>query len=454
LMRSIAPLLLVLALVFSSPMNIRLRGTQAATVLDQVQPTSVLLPLIVRACNTCYYVDSIAGSDNNSGTSVDKPWRSLARVNATHFPPGSRILFKRGSSWNGELFIDTPGVSGNPVTFAPYGVGNAPIFSHSVSGTNWVTAIFIEADWVVVEGFKVSNVHNAGVYIAEGADHNIVRDLEITNVGEGIPVHGQYNLITRNYIHDLHMINNTPGDVDDYGAVGVVLSSSNNEVSYNQFINCKAPSFDFGVDGGAVEWFGQSNHNDVHHNLAVGNAGFLEVGLGSVDGARLAYNVSFNNGRFSLINLAGHFASRVSDFRVENNTIIEAAEGERGWVIFAFEGEPGPSTFLLRNNILAIENFEAVSNKSTFTHSHNLYSLSGGTEPGFNLNPEEQLADPGFVNPTNQDFHLLSSSPAIDAGILLGYSLDFDNRPVPANTDPDLGAFEYQDHTGEGLSRR
>ncbi len=46
------------------------------------------------------------------------------------------------------------------------------------------------------------------------------------------------------------MINNTPGGVDDYGAVGVVLANSNNEVSYNRFIDCKAASYDFGVDGG------------------------------------------------------------------------------------------------------------------------------------------------------------------------------------------------------------
>jgi hypothetical protein len=237
--------------------------------------------------------------------------------------------------------------------------------------------------------------------------------------------------------------------------VGVVLSGSNNEVSYNRFIDCKAPSYDFGVDGGAVEWFGKSDHNYVHHNLAIGNAGFLEVGLGSVDGAKVVYNVSINNRRFSLINLAGGFASDVSDFRVENNTIIEEAEVERGWVIFAFEGSPLSSTFLVRNNILAIEYFEAVSNKDTFSHTHNLYALSGGTEPGFNLNPGEQLADPRFVNPSGQDYHLTSSSPAIDAGIPLGYSLDFDNRPVPANTDPDLGAFEYQvNSSGASLSRR
>ncbi len=104
----------------------------------------------------CYYVDSVAGSDTNPGTSIDKPWRSLARVNANPFPPGSKIL-KRGSAWNDELFIDTPGVNGNPVIFAPYGSGNPPVFSNSGNGSSWSTAIFIEADWIVVEGFKVND---------------------------------------------------------------------------------------------------------------------------------------------------------------------------------------------------------------------------------------------------------------------------------------------------------
>ena len=395
-------------------------------------------------CNACYYVDSVAGADSNSGRSIDQPWRSLARVNATQFLPGNKILFKRGSNWNDELFIDTSGVNGNPVIFAPYGTGTPPIFSNSGNGSNWTTAIFIQADWIVVEGFKITDSYNAGVYIAEGANNDIVRDLEITNVGEGIPLHGQYNLITRNYIHDLHMINNSPGGVDDYGAVGIVLSNSNNEISYNRISDCIAASYDFGVDGGAVEWFGNANNNYVHHNVAIGNAGFLEVGIGSVHGARIAYNVSLNNRRFSLINLAGNFASVVSDFRVEDNTIVEEAGAQRGWVIFGFEGDPVANTFLVRNNIFWVENFQAISNKTSFSHNYNLYSLQSGTVPGFNLRSDEQLSDPRFIDLPNQDFHLLPSSPAIDAGIDLGYSLDFENHPVPVNTRPDLGAFEYQ----------
>lgn len=418
---------------------------QGARDLYPVQSTSVFLPDISSGCNNCYYVDSVGGSDSNSGTLVNKPWKSLAPVHATVFPPGSTIHFKRGSFWNEELFIDTPGVSGKPVTFTAYGNGNPPIFSNSGHGLTWAAAVFIQADWTIVEDLVIRNVQDVGIYIANGSDHNIVRDNEATNVGQGIAVHGQYNLITRNYIHDLRMIKNTPGGVDDYGATGVVLANSNNEVSYNRMIACIAASYDFGVDGGAVEWYGNASNNYVHHNWASGNAGFLEVGVGSVQGARVAYNVSINNGRFSLINLTGNFASDVTNFRVENNTLVEQANGERGWVLFSFEGNPVANTFLVRNNIIYAENLQAISNKTTFSHDHNLYSLDNVTVLGFNLGTGEQIADPRFVNLDNHDLHLNSPSPAIDAGIDLGYIFDFDNRPVPVNTKPDLGAFEYRD---------
>jgi len=417
---------------------------EGARVPDPAQATRVFIPLVTSACSNCYYVDSVGGSDRNSGTSVDRPWKTLAPVNATNFPPGSRIHFKRGSAWNGQLYIDTPGANGRPVTFTTYGSGAPPVFSNPAQGASWTSVIFINADWIVIAGLLVRDTQDVGIYISEGSDHNVVRNNEVTNVGEGISIHGQYNLITQNTIHDLHIIRNTPGGEDDYGAVGVVLANSNNEVSYNRMFRCKADSYDFGVDGGAVEWYGDAGNNYVHHNVANENAGFLEVGVGSVQGARVAYNVSINNGRFSLLNLSGDFASDVSNFRVENNTIVEQAMGTRGWVIFSFEGDPRADTFLVRNNILSVRNFQAISNKSSFTHDHNLYSLDNLTLLGFHLGAAEQIADPQFVDMPNLDLHLTPTSPAIDAGIALGYSLDFDNRPVPVNHIPDLGAFEYQ----------
>ena len=41
---------------------------------------------------------------------------------------------------------------------------------------------------------------------------------------------------------------------------------------------CISSSFDYGTDGGAVEFWGISDGNYIHHNWAEENNGFMEVG--------------------------------------------------------------------------------------------------------------------------------------------------------------------------------
>ena len=45
------------------------------------------------AGSTTYYIDATAGSDTNAGTSPGAAWQTLAKVDATTFNPGDRILF-------------------------------------------------------------------------------------------------------------------------------------------------------------------------------------------------------------------------------------------------------------------------------------------------------------------------------------------------------------------------
>jgi len=40
------------------------------------------------AAGTNYYVDSVSGSDSNSGTSPTSPWKTLTRVQQQRFQPG------------------------------------------------------------------------------------------------------------------------------------------------------------------------------------------------------------------------------------------------------------------------------------------------------------------------------------------------------------------------------
>ena len=435
------PLLILFMLGMSASLPAAGQSIQPA---EETATTQIFLPVVAHECGNCYYLDSVNGSDANSGTALDEPWQTLTPLKVTQLLPGSTVNFKRGSFWDEALEITSSGLPGQPIRFTTYGTGARPVFTHPGNGSEWTSAIVIHADWVVVEGLLTRDAHNAGVYIGQDSDYNLVRDIEATDVGIGISVLGQHNLVTNNYVHDLKMINNTPGGVnDDYGAVGVWLGNSYNEISYNRIVNCIAPSYDFGTDGGAIEWYGFADGNYVHHNWTSNNKGFLEVGGGSANDNIVAYNLSINNGRFSILHLTGDFSSNVQNFRIENNTIVETGNPEPGWVIFGFGGDPDPGTFTLRNNLIAANNFQAVSNKSAFTHDHNMYFLTGGTELGFSAEPSELLANPLFVDDATANFRLQPASPAIDRGIDLNYVLDFDNQPVFSGAAPDLGAYEH-----------
>ena len=94
---------------------------------------SANLSLDVLAANagTAYYVDNVAGSDSDSGTSLSAAWKTVARVNQASFAPGDRVLFKRGGVWREQLTISAAGMPGNPILFDAYGSGNAPVISGS-----------------------------------------------------------------------------------------------------------------------------------------------------------------------------------------------------------------------------------------------------------------------------------------------------------------------------------
>ncbi len=421
----------------------------------------VYLPLIVKPSTIHYYVDNINGNDTNSGRDPAEAWRTLDQVNQTNFLPNTIIHFRRGGTWTGELLITDSGAPDAPITVTDYGAGEKPVFRNPGGGD----AIHVDADWVVVENLRVQEASVAGVRLDWWADHNIVRNIEITNVGIGVLVDGRYNLVTNNYIHDLNMVVNTNnGGTDDYGAVGIWLHTSYNEISYNTLVNCIAPSYDWGVDGGAFEMYGETNNNYIHHNWAANSDGFLEIGGGSAHNNVLAYNVSLNNGRLWHLHLEGQYFSNIDYLKVEHNTIVEIGTAEkRGAYIFSFTGTPSANTILLRNNIIYIANFWRVSEADGFLHTNNLYYLTGDyvTPDIYPLGSGEMLENPYFTDLNQQDFHLTAGSAAINAGrtaghrpapltiainagLNLGYTYDFDNYSVPANQEPDLGAFEYQ----------
>src|ERR1700704_2129895 len=79
--------------------------------------------------NATYYVDSISGNDVNSGTSQQKAWKTLGKVNAMTFSPGDHILFKSGEKWSGQLWPKGSGTKQHPIVIDKYGGEMNPIIN-------------------------------------------------------------------------------------------------------------------------------------------------------------------------------------------------------------------------------------------------------------------------------------------------------------------------------------
>lgn len=398
----------------------------------------------VRAAD--YYFDSQAGADSNDGSSQASAWKTLAKMNQFNFQPGDKIYLKKGSSWSGGLVIDDSGQDSQPIIFTTYGDGNRPTFTHP---NEWGDGVIIDAKYIVVEGIKIQNVHENGLEIRPNGKHNIVRNIEVENVGIGVLISGTHNLITQSSFHDLKMVRNTQTpDNDDFGAIGIVLSGSDNEVSYSQMINCKDLSYDYGLDGGAVEIYGDASRSKVHHNFAKDTVGFMEAGSGSgvvVSDVKVYSNIAINTINFIGIHLGSVFSLSIENFQVYNNTFFDISSANNVAAVSFFHQLPtNRENFIFRNNI--IYSSRNVANTDIFTHDHNLYHLTNSAQPGFSLDSSEKVIDSKFISsaPVNkEDLMLSASSPAINAGTNVNLDKDFDGNSI-TDQQPDIGAYEYQ----------
>jgi len=156
--------------LYDIPLQLGL-NTIKVTASDEAGNTVVKTYTVTRlqgAATGVYYVDSEAGDDNNDGLSEQTAWKSLEKLNAIQWQPGSKILFKRGGIWNGQ--------------FRPNGSGTveAPIIVDVYGG---------DMSRPIINGGGISNKDTNNAF-AEGAVHlyNLsyweINGLEVTNKGE------------------------------------------------------------------------------------------------------------------------------------------------------------------------------------------------------------------------------------------------------------------------------
>lgn len=122
----------------------------AVNIIDLVRLKKNLINI-----SNIYYVDSDSESGND-GLSVNKAFKTLEEVNNIKLNPGDKVLFKRGSVWDGQLCIDDSGTESEPIVFSSYGSGED--YPQINANGNYLAAIqATDASWIEISNLEVTN---------------------------------------------------------------------------------------------------------------------------------------------------------------------------------------------------------------------------------------------------------------------------------------------------------
>jgi len=194
-----------------------------------------------------YYVDASNGSDENSGRSEVKAWRTLKKVNAHPFIPGDTILLKGEETFPGGISkIFTHDNVFNSIIFDSYGTGKAKI----ILGQNDSVAVsikFTKHIKVIIRNIIIEGLYNPitetggystskGIYVwnfslikpleANKVSHVNISNCEIHNVKSPISIASfDFGKTITSFIDSNHVYNTG-------GAIGMSFNWHSNSRIY------------------------------------------------------------------------------------------------------------------------------------------------------------------------------------------------------------------------------
>jgi hypothetical protein len=362
-------------------------GTESATVAPltaaQPAPASHTWRPSATSITRHVYVDCTAGKDDNSG-SRSAPLRTVAAATAATVPSGTEIDLARGCTWAGGVTLRGDGTAKAPIILGAYGTGADPVLTGAPGLTG---VISLQGTYQVVQNVRVTGAAGTGIEVR--GEHDLVRQTEIDDVGLGVVFTGASGTATGVAVHDLHMVVDTAGGDDDYGAVGFDVQAGDIEISASSCTHCRAPSHDYGYDGGFAEVWNYGDALSLHDNTGDDTAGILEIGGGSATSSARGISIRDNTFRDAhggfVVHTTGPFAIAATSVTVSGNTIVnsDASDGPvlSGYVpAIAFDGN-------------TVTTPAEVSDGGTpGTHRCNVYPKSSPDRLGYRASSSESLS--------------------------------------------------------------
>ncbi|MHC4714273.1 MAG: putative Ig domain-containing protein, partial [Planctomycetota bacterium] len=417
--------------------------------------TQALSITVTTAAQNTYYVSTTGndGWDGSSGT----PWATIQHAVDT-VTAGDTIIVRPGTYVGAR--IETTGVAGLPITLKAETPGTVLLNSTSSAEKhngvleieNW--DIGTVAYWII-EGLEVDGVSNTYRCIdLRNTDHceirnNVVHDAYMTGI---FCAFSDYVLVE----------NNTSYDNGEHG-IYVNNSADNGTVrgntSYNNTYNGIHMNGDvsMGGDGIMSNWLVELN--TCYDNPATG------INCDGVEDSTMRNNLLYHNNSkgFSIYGIDGAVSSR--NDRILNNTVVMPTDGSGYYAITVTDDAGPPTGNKIFNNILY--HYSTASNRGSicmatsgetgFESNYNVVMEYFGLDDnaqiltfaqwqarGYDLDSIQATDTALFVNPTGDDFHLKSDSPAKDAGTtLVDVTEDIEGNSRPQGSAYDIGCYEY-----------
>ena len=369
------------------------------------------------------------GNDNNAGTYA-APYRTIQKA-ADVVNPGDSVIVRDGtytSDGNVDLNINVilrrGGTAGNPVVFKSENKWGAKIDgSNEVTDDGWGFIFgnreYGNASYVTVENFEFKNIARGALYLTQGSTNITIRGNNINHVG------------------------NRCTDTD-YGNVGIYAWTAT-DIVVEKNIFSDIGRYHPGENGCSLSTPYYMNHDHGVYTEQVTRC-IIKNNLFYEHKSGWAVQISTIQGGSS------------SDISVLNNTFYGHNEHRVGQLL-VYGSE---SNLLIANNIFYDSPTEGVnvhmSSYMTYTNcvvKNNLTyggvtllgpeadsgTITAGTPTGFTISNNIDNTDPLMVNPGTFNFALTSNSPAINAGVDVGLTVDYLGNPIIGN--PDIGAYEY-----------
>ena len=388
------------------------------------------------------------GNDANGDGSEANPWHSLQHA-ADNVGPGDYVIVKPGKYWGFNLTTD--GKPDARITFhALPGVEIDEAFPGQQDGIN-----LEGADFVTIEGFYVHDMPRAGIRSVNNDGVILRGNHSDHNSMWGVLTGWSENIIVENNVAS-----------QSQGEHGIYISNSADGaiVRNNVVWGNNACGIQFNADR-SLPGDGVHSNNLVEGNVIFenGHGGGAALNFDGFQDSVVQNNLLYNNHATGIVLYVGSAADSSTNNLVTNNTVVMAEDAR--WALLMTDGSSGN---VVTNNILLNKNpnrgsMTVESNSLPALSDNNIVqdlfqmdgsngsfaqwqAFSGGLDANsivINFADPSGVLDSLFVNPAANDYHLKSSSAAIDVGDPTGApATDIFGHARPTGAGIDIGAYE------------